>query len=158
MLMGMIKGAKYVHTNLVARDWKRLAQFYQTVFGCEPVPPERDFKGERMGAVTGLSGAQIQGAHLRMPGFGNSGPTLEIFQYHQMEEKDASAINQPGFAHIAFEVDSVEDARDEFNAHGGSPLGELVTLTIEDGKQVTLIYMRDPEGNIVELQRWSEPT
>ena len=35
-------GTKYVHTNLVAHDWKRLATFYIEVFGCKPKPPERD--------------------------------------------------------------------------------------------------------------------
>lgn len=34
--------AKYVHTNLIARDWKRLVRFYREVFGCEPKGPERD--------------------------------------------------------------------------------------------------------------------
>jgi len=38
--------ARYVHTNLIAWDWKRLAAFYQDVFGCVPVPPERDLSGE----------------------------------------------------------------------------------------------------------------
>jgi len=41
----MIAGAKYGHTNLIARDWKALARFYEEQFGCTPVPPERDFKG-----------------------------------------------------------------------------------------------------------------
>ena len=26
---------KYVHTNIISRDWRRLAQFYEDVFGCE---------------------------------------------------------------------------------------------------------------------------
>jgi predicted enzyme related to lactoylglutathione lyase len=38
--------ARYVHTNLIAQDWQALANFYQQVFGCFPLPPERDFKGE----------------------------------------------------------------------------------------------------------------
>ena len=37
--------AKYVHTNLIARDWKRLIRFYIDVFGCEPKGPERDMSG-----------------------------------------------------------------------------------------------------------------
>ena len=151
----MIKNAKYVHTNLVARDWRKLASFYQKVFGCVPVPPERDYEGEKMVALTGVDGATIQGVHLQMPGFGKGGPTLEIFEYGEEVEKGPSAINQPGFAHIAFEVDSVEDARDEVLAHGGSALGGLVVLTIANGDKVTLIYMRDPEGNIFELQKWT---
>lgn len=38
--------AKYVHTNLIANDWRALSDFYQQLFGCVPVPPERDFRGE----------------------------------------------------------------------------------------------------------------
>lgn len=39
----MVSSAKYMHTNLIAEDWRTLADFYQHVFGCVPVPPERDF-------------------------------------------------------------------------------------------------------------------
>jgi len=35
----LIAGARYVHTNLVARDWRKLAAFYQDLFGCAPLPP-----------------------------------------------------------------------------------------------------------------------
>ena len=42
----MTVDARFVHTNLVARDWRRLARFYERVFGCTPVPPERDLAGQ----------------------------------------------------------------------------------------------------------------
>jgi catechol-2,3-dioxygenase len=35
--------ARFGHVNLVARDWRRLADFYTRVLGCEFVPPERDW-------------------------------------------------------------------------------------------------------------------
>jgi predicted enzyme related to lactoylglutathione lyase len=38
----MIPHPRYVHTNLIARDWRKLAAFYQLVFGCLPVPPEME--------------------------------------------------------------------------------------------------------------------
>ena len=38
--------AKYVHTNLIAQDWRALASFYQEAFGCVPVPPEPYFNAE----------------------------------------------------------------------------------------------------------------
>ena len=60
--------AKFVHTNLVAEDWRSLAAFYQQVFGCEIVPPERDFYGEKLEAGTRLPGAHLRGVHLRLPG------------------------------------------------------------------------------------------
>jgi hypothetical protein len=75
----MCIAAKYVHTNLIAEDWRALADFYQRVFGCVPVPPERDFQGEALEAGTGIPGAHLRGVHLRLPGWGEDGPTLEIF-------------------------------------------------------------------------------
>lgn len=36
----MIAGARYGHTNLIAKDWRLLAR-YEEQFGRTPVPPER---------------------------------------------------------------------------------------------------------------------
>jgi catechol 2,3-dioxygenase-like lactoylglutathione lyase family enzyme len=94
--------AKYVHTNLIARDWKKLAQFYSDVFGCEPKGPERDMAGAWLDGLTSLRNAHLRGVHLRLPGYGDNGPTLEIFGYDQLIEGELPAVNRPGFAHIAF--------------------------------------------------------
>ena len=148
--------AKYVHTNLIARDWQRLARFYKDVFGCTPAPPERDLSGQWLDDATGLTGAHIRGMHLRLPGCGDNGPTLEIFQYDQEEEQLSVAINRPGFAHLAFAVDNVEAARQAVLAAGGGALGQTVSVPIPGKGIVTFAYLTDPEGNIIEVQRWSE--
>ena len=152
--MSKIPSPRYAHTNLIARDWRALARFYTDLFGCEFVPPERDYSGAALEASTGLPGAAMTGAHLRLPGHGPSGPTLEIYTYTSLAEGAAPAVNRPGFAHIAFEVGSVEAARREVLAAGGKPVGEIVTLTTAAGRRVTWCYVTDPEGNIIELQFW----
>jgi predicted enzyme related to lactoylglutathione lyase len=152
----MITGAKYAHTNLIAKDWKALARFYQDLFGCVPVPPERDFKGADLERGTGITGAHLRGVHLRLPGHGPDGPTLEIFNYNILEEGLESAVNRPGFGHIAFVVDDVPSAREAVLAAGGRPVGEIVTLTTATGAKVTWVYVTDPEGNVIELQSWSK--
>lgn len=148
--------ARFVHTNLIAQDWRRLAQFYGRVFGCTPVPPVRELGGQWLERATGVANAQIRGVHLRLPGYGDQGPTLEIFQYNHEEEGQETAANRPGFCHIAFAVDDVKAAQDAVIAAGGGTVGELVSVEIPDAGTLTFVYVTDPEGNVLELQHWSQ--
>ncbi len=147
--------AKFVHTNIIAQDWRKLADFYQQVLGCTLVPPERNLSGQWLEDGTGVPGVEIQGIHLRLPGYGEQGPTLEIFQYNHQHERPATAINRPGFAHIAFAVDDVNAARDAVLAAGGGVVGEVVSVDVPGAGTVTFVYLTDPEGNIIELQHWA---
>ncbi len=149
-----LEGARYSHTNVIARDWRVLAGFYQEVLGCEAVPPERDYAGPGLEAGTGVADATLAGVHLRLPGHGPDGPTLEIYSYSRLADGPQPAVNQPGLAHLAFEVASVVDARGEILRAGGAAVGEVVTLTTTVGARVTWCYVTDPEGNILELQSW----
>ena len=152
----MTLNARYGHTNLVARDWRSLAAFYEGTFGCKPVPPERDYRGPDLERGTAIPGAVLRGVHLRLPGHGPTGPTLEIYEYEPELDATPPVVNRPGFGHIAFAVDDVPQARATVLAAGGREVGEVVTLQTADGRRVTWCYVTDPEGNIVELQAWSE--
>jgi catechol 2,3-dioxygenase-like lactoylglutathione lyase family enzyme len=148
--------ARFGHVSLIARDWASLADFYTRMFGCEFVPPERDYRGADLAAGTGVAGAALRGAHLLLPGHGPGGPTLEIYQYETMPDGLPPAANRPGFQHIAFAVPSVTAARAAVLAAGGRAIGAVVTLQTSDGRYVTWTYVTDPEGNIIELQSWSD--
>ncbi len=147
--------AKYVHTNVIARDWRTLSLFYQEVFGFKQVPPERHYGGHDLERGTGVPGSELHGIHLRMPGYDDSGPTLEVYSYSIQREALEPAVNRPGFGHIAFSVADVVKARDMVLQGGGKAVGEVVTLETSTGGRVTWCYMTDPEGNIIELQSWS---
>ncbi len=151
----MITKARYVHTNLIALNWQSLARFYESLFGCVRVPPERNYAGPSLEAGTGIPNSALRGVHLRLPGYGPGGPTLEIYSYSHFSNSLPPAVNRPGLGHLAFEVSSVEDARQQVLAAGGKPVGEIVTLTTAEGKHVTWCYVTDPEDNIIELQSWS---
>jgi predicted enzyme related to lactoylglutathione lyase len=148
--------AKYSHTNLIANNWQELSKFYQQLFGCIPVPPERNLQGKNLDAGTGILGAHIRGIHLRLPGYGNDGPTLEIFNYDILKDREETAVNRPGFGHIAFSVNDVLAAQQAVLQAGGKSIGEIVTLEILPGARVTWCYVTDPEGNIIEIQSWSK--
>ena len=152
----MIRNARYVHTNIISGDWERLARFYETVFGCTRVLPERDMSGAWIEKGTGVEGAHVRGAHLRMPGYGADGPTLEIFQYNIGTAGAAKPVNETGIAHIAFLVEDVEAALAEVLSHGGSRLADVVRREIAGVGLLTFVYARDPDGNILELQSWKK--
>lgn len=147
---------KYVHTNLIAHDWKKLVTFYTEVFNCEPVYPERDMKGDWIEKLTSVPEAHIEGIHLRMPGY-KEGPTLEIFSYNKtLARENQPEINYPGFAHIAFHTDQVDELLHRLIENGGEKYGELVEKKIEGVGLLRVIYAKDPEGNIIEIQNWGE--
>jgi glyoxylase I family protein len=131
-----------------------MMDFYCEVFGCEPYSTERNNRGPDFDALTGITGGSVRGRHVRLPGHGDDGPTLEIFQFDPNDPAVPPVLNRPGFTHIAFEVPDVEAKRAEIIRWGGRDYGQLVTIDIPGAGRLTLVYMCDPEGNIVELQAW----
>ena len=145
---------RYAHVNIIAKDWRRLCDFYEAVFDCEPWSTERDHHGPHIDDLTGMPGMRIQGRHLRVPGHGENGPTIEIFTFAENAPDFPKPLNRPGLAHLAFEVDDVDATRVQILELGGEDYGQLVTIDIAGAGKLTLVYMTDPEGNIVELQKW----
>ena len=122
----MTNKIKFVHTNLIAKDWKRLAQFYIDVFDCVPVYPERELAGGWIDRVTKIPNVTINGIHLQLP----------------------------GFSHIAFHVDNVEEVIQRLIVHGGQAYGELIKKEFTGIGLLRVIYATDIEGNIIEIQNW----
>ncbi len=148
---------KFVHTNIIAKNWRLLSEFYIKVFECKPIPPERNLKGVWLENGTGVKNAALQGIHLLLPGFDKDGPTLEIFQYQENEDKPYPMANREGFGHIAFSVDNIEMILEKMILNGGSKLGKIVKKDYAKGSLV-FTYAKDPEGNIIELQTWELKT
>ena len=145
---------RFSHVNIISKDWKALADFYIRVFDCRPKPPERDLAGSWVDELTALPDAQIKGIHLLLPGYGSDGPTIEIFEYGSSHKNDKQ-INLEGFGHIAFAVENVESKLKQVLENGGSAVGKLINAEIEGVGRISVVYARDPEGNIVELQKWA---
>ncbi len=145
---------KFTHTNIIARDWEKLSRFYQEVFECVPVPPKRDLQGDWIDQLTGIRGAHIRGEHLRLPGYEDKLPTLEIFSYDDWVDGGLPQINRTGLGHLAFEVDDIDGMLKKVLAAGGGQIGERIVADYPNQVVATFVYATDPEGNIVELQNW----
>lgn len=148
----MIIKAKYAHTNMIVNDLKKMVAFYKDVLGFTEAEPLRSQSSEAFERLTGMPGAAISVQHLRYPGEGEGGPTLEIICYNQQLPLERQVPNRPGFRHMCFSVDDVEAAFAAVQAAGGGTVGEVVRT--ENPRSINhVVYATDPEGNILELLR-----
>ena len=91
------------------KTWRSLAKFYQEVFGCVPVSPERHLRGKISNDVVPV----LFTLSLTVWIFGFQGQTerdrkcSKVFTYIELQPKPATAVNRPGYGHIAFGVDDV---------------------------------------------------
>lgn len=145
---------RFAHTNIVSANWTVLVEFYVQTFDCKVIPPIRNQSGSWLDRGTGLQGAKLRGAHLLLPGHGESGPTLEIYQYEVIHGQDVLPPNARGFGHLAFEVESVEAVLESVEHNGGSSQGVVTRRVVPGAGEITFVYVRDPEGNLIELQSW----
>jgi len=149
----MPQKVKFAHTNLIARNWKKLSQFYIDVFDCEPIFPEKNLSGEWIEKVTGIPGVKINGIHLKLPG--SDKVVLEIFEFNSSPETTTPpTINDHGFSHIAFEVEDVKNLLKKVIKHGGEAYGKIAEKHVPGVGTLEVVYTKDPEGNIVELMNW----
>ena len=164
-----LKRVKYKHTNIVAKDWKKVVSFYENVFRMKVVGPKRNLKGDFVDKGVGYKNATICGVHMIMPGFDDidsNPPTLEIFEYdgditinddQYLKNSKMRPIYEQGIGHLAFEVEDIETAIRLIEHHGGSMLSDSNEISSHNVKGQGLLkwcYVRDNEGNIIELQQW----
>jgi len=157
-MLCLSKGEKmrFAHTNIAAKNWKSLSEFYIKVFHCKIKPPERKLSGAWLDQATGLQAAILEGIHLLLPGHGENGPTLEIFTYQNMHECGPIMANYVGLTHLAFEVHDVDQTLDEAINNGAQLLGKVTEKTVDGVGDLKFVYFRDPEGNIIEIQSWEK--
>lgn len=144
---------RYTHVNIIAKNSEKIASFYKNVFGCQAVGAPKDLRGEWLDRLVGVPNAHITGELLRLPGYEDRSPELEIFSYDEMLPGEC-AVNRCGLSHLAFEVDDVEATLARILENGGSQIGEVVTRENANGGKTVLVYAADCEGNILELQRF----
>lgn len=142
----MINGAH--HVALATADMGRLLHFYCDLLGLPLLSDGRMEPGDspEFEAVVGLEGTRVRIAQL---GVGNL--RIEVFEY---QEPEPNPLELPrscdvGLRHIAFDVTDVDGEYERLKAKGVTFLSAPQSI---GNHGLRSVYLRDPDGNIVEFQ------
>lgn len=129
------------HVGITVSDLDRAVGFYEEVFGF-PVLARFSVSGESFATGVGVPGATGRFVHLDA-----GGSRLELVEYDpEGESVHADRANEPGAKHLGLSVADVD-------AFYGSLPDDVQTLsepqTTESGTRIC--FLRDPEGNLVEV-------
>lgn len=141
---------KLLHVSLTARHADALSAFYREAFGFITKREPRRLSGDIVARGNGLANGDIYQIWLEPPHA--SDVFLEIMQYEPMIDRDRPVVNAPGYGHLAFEVQNIQEVVKDVLRFGGSLQGKITNFGSED-RPYLIVYVRDPEGNIIELEQ-----
>jgi catechol 2,3-dioxygenase-like lactoylglutathione lyase family enzyme len=129
------------HTGTTVADLDRAVDFYTEVFDLELLA-EFESSGENFSRGVGVANATGRFAHLD-----GDGTRVELVEYDpEGDEAVAESVNDRGAKHLGFGVDDVEafyeDLPDDV---------ETVSEPQTSSTGTTILFLRDPEGNLVEV-------
>jgi catechol 2,3-dioxygenase-like lactoylglutathione lyase family enzyme len=134
------------HTSFTVADIEGAVAFWRDVMGFA-VADLSPREGAWLGAVVGVPGARCRIAHLH-----GHGTHLEFIQYLAPPGADVTGPpNRPGTAHLAFVVEDIEAMAERMLEAGASEQGRITRCTSGAAAGCLAVYLKDPNGIIVEL-------
>lgn len=143
---------KLLHVSLTARNADRLSAFYKAVFGLVDRRPPKRLSGASISRGNGLPNSDIYSIWLTLPS--DDGPFLEIMEYTNTIPRSLPAVNETGYGHLAFEVHDLDQTIRQILKLGGALQGETTNFGTEEAPHL-IVYARDTEGNLLELEQSS---
>lgn len=136
------------HTGLTVRDLDRSLAFYRDVLGMEVVF-EQEKRGGYLADIVGYRDAHVRMAHLEFPGGGHR---VELFEYlHPTAQGDPGEPRDVGITHVCLAVDDIDALFERVVAAGASPLSQPVLVDTGANAGGRGVYVRDPDGVLLEL-------
>src|SRR3954447_14190458 len=136
---------RFDHVGVVVEDLDAATEFF-VALGFER-DGATSVEGDVVDKINGLEGVQADIVMVRTPdGTGK----LELVKYQAPADDTGAQIlppNRPGLRHICIEVDDVNGTVEELRDKGLEPVGAVADY----GDIYRLVYVRGPEGLIVEL-------
>jgi catechol 2,3-dioxygenase-like lactoylglutathione lyase family enzyme len=130
------------HVSFTVGELDRSIAFYGR-FGFEPFKSYQS-AGPEVDEGADAANADMSIVWLRQPG---ERAMLELIRYVNYPAEPAAHNSHVGAAHLCFAIDDVFSAYEQLRADGL----QFLSPPHEDGFGVRWVYLRDPDGNAVEL-------
>ena len=137
------------HAGLTVANLDRSLAFYEGLLGV-PVAAISVLESAEIDAVVGHPGARLRIADMALP----SGGVLELIVYEVPDDPPVAARHtQAGTSHIAFEVVDLVGLHARLVAAGADVISTGPVPIGAGGAfaGVVVLYLRDPDGNVIEL-------
>jgi catechol 2,3-dioxygenase-like lactoylglutathione lyase family enzyme len=137
-----------VHTGLTVTDLDASLRFWRDALGMREAMSQEK-QGGYLEAVVREPGAHVRMVHLEFPG---GGARIELFQY--LEPAGGRVNGRPadvGFSHVCVACEDVDGVLERLVAAGGTPLSDPVDVDTGANRGGRCVYVRDPDGHVVEL-------
>lgn len=137
------------HTSYTVSDLSRTVDFYHRLLGFEIVFQRPEITHTYWRSVVGFPDAVARDTYLRVPG---SNHYIELIEYRHPRGKPQDVTpNNPGSSHVCYVVDDVPAMFERLKAEGVTFISEPVFLDAGPNKGAWALYMRDPDGIVIEL-------
>jgi catechol 2,3-dioxygenase-like lactoylglutathione lyase family enzyme len=136
------------HTSFTVADLDRSLAFFRDRLGLEVVF-RREVHDDYFGRIVGLPGCRVRAALLRIPG---SAHHVELFEY--LTPRGRACTPQPcdpGSAHLSLLVDDLPAFCEGLRAEGVALVGAPVVIDAGPNAGGWGVYLRDPNGVLIEL-------
>ena len=138
------------HTGITVSNLERSLAFWRDVLGFE-LSHTAHQKGELAQEITGVEGAEIKLAVLKMPGRHRDRSCGAAFP---ADRKRANLRPcDVGSVHVALLVESLDAVLAQIAASGWEAAGKPQTLKTGPNAGKRVVYVRDPEGTTIEFMQ-----
>jgi catechol 2,3-dioxygenase-like lactoylglutathione lyase family enzyme len=137
------------HTGITVSNLERSLAFWRDVLGFE-LSHRAHQTGELAREITGVDGAEISLAVLKAPGH-----KIELLEYHAPADQKHVDLKpcDVGSVHVALTVDNLDAVLSAIAASGWQAAGKPQTLTTGPNAGKRVVYVRDPDGTIIEFMQ-----
>jgi catechol 2,3-dioxygenase-like lactoylglutathione lyase family enzyme len=135
------------HTSFTVAHLEPSVAFFRDLLGLQVVGT-REVRDDYFGQVVGLRGTIVKAALIRLPG----GHHIELFEYVQPRGQSvAPRPCDPGSCHLALLTSDLPALYQQLASSGIDFLSAPVLITAGPNRGGQAVYLRDPNGILLEL-------